>query len=279
MRLGAPVFNFHSAGEWADAHVRKGLGAAYWPLADNATAAERDAYLHAAQARHLVIAEVGIWNNLLDPDPARQEANILAAIQKLKLADAIGARCCVNISGSCSAIWDGPHPDNLTAKTFDAVVRITRRILDAAAPSRTFYTLEPMPWMYPCDLDSMQRLLAAVDHPRFGVHIDMCNLMNTPDKVFRNAELTRDWFAALGPRIRSIHAKDVRLHPRLTVHIDEALPGQGQFDFDELLRLAHALGDVPVMCEHLSAETDYDQAVAFFKSRAAALGLAFDFAQ
>jgi sugar phosphate isomerase/epimerase len=275
MRLGAPVFNFKTPEEWAAAHARKGLGAAYWPLGVDAPAAERDAFVRAAANQKLVIAEVGVWNNLLDPDPAKREANIQTSIAKLRLADVVGARCCVNISGSHSAQWDGPHPQNLTPETFDAVVRTTRRILDGAAPVNTFYTLECMPWMFPHDLDSMQRLLNAVGHPRFAVHLDMCNLMNMPEKVWRNAEHTRAWFAALGPRIRSIHAKDVLLHGRMTTHIDEVLPGRGQFDYAELLRCAHAQDDVPVMCEHLSTEAEYDEAVAHLQKVAASIGLTF----
>jgi len=275
MRLGAPVFNFNTPEEWAQEHIRKGLGAAYWPLPVEAPESTRDAYLRAAQNHGLAIAEVGVWNNLLDADPAKREANIQISIQKLRLADAVGARCCVNISGSLAAQWDGPHPGNLTPETFETVVNITRRILDEAAPAKTFYTLECMPWMYPHDLDSMQRLLDAVAHPRFAVHLDMANLMNMPEKVWRNAEHTRAWFNALGPRIRSIHAKDVILRTHMTTHIDEVLPGRGQFDFAELLRCAHAQDDVTVMCEHLSTEAEYGEAIAHLQKTAASAGLSF----
>ena len=267
LRIGAPVFNFTTPTEWAEQHTRKGLSAAYWPLPVDAGDAERNAFLQAAADHDILIAEVGVWNNPLHPDPVQRETNIRACIEKLRLADAVGARCCVNISGSRGDIWDAPHPANLTPETFDLIVATTRRILHEAAPAKTFYTLETMPWMYPCDLDSMQRLLDAVAHPAFAVHIDMCNLMNSPEKVYRNAEITRDWFNAFGPHIRCIHAKDLRLHPRLTVHIDEAIPGQGQFDFPQLLRCAAALGtDIPVMCEHLQTEAEYDQAAAYLKA-------------
>jgi len=275
MRLGAPVFNYTTPEEWAMAHARKRLGAAYWPLPVEAPADKRDAYLGAAQRHGLAIAEVGVWNNLLDPDPAKREANFQASVAKLRLADAVGARCCVNISGSLGAQWDGPHPGNLTLETFNAVVNITRRILDEAAPANTFYTLECMPWMFPHDLGSMLRLLDAVGHPRFAVHLDMANLMNMPEKVWRNAEHTRAWFDALGPRIRSIHAKDVILRTHMTTHIDETLPGRGQFDFAELLRCAHAQDDVSVMCEHLSSEAEYDEAAAHLHGVADSIGLPF----
>ena len=276
MRLGAPVFNFKTPAEWAREHVRKGYGAAYWPLPPCAPAAERDAFAGAAADHDIVIAEVGVWNNPLASDPAHREAAIRDCVAKLRVADAVGARCCVNIAGSRSPTsWMGAHPDNLTPETFDMIVRTTRRILDEAAPARSFYTLECMQWVFPCDVASMRRLLDAVAHPRFAVHLDMCNLTNMPERVFFNAQNTRAWFDAFGPLIRSIHAKDVVLRPEPTVHIDEALPGRGHFDFATLLQCASARGDIPVMCEHLATEAEYDEAAAHLRKVAASLGLKF----
>ena len=146
MRLGAPVFNFTNVAEWAAAHVRKNLSAAYWPLPDSATPDERDEFVRAAADHNIVIAEVGIWNNTLHADPAQREANIQTAIARLRTADAVGARCCVNISGTrMAATWDGPHIDNFSDETFDLVVATTRRIIDEAAPEREEDRDEPTP--------------------------------------------------------------------------------------------------------------------------------------
>jgi len=43
-------------------------------------------------------------------------------------------------------------------------------IIDAVQPTRTFYTLETMPWMYPDSPQSYLRLLQAVDRRQFAVH-------------------------------------------------------------------------------------------------------------
>ena len=52
------------------------------------------------------------------------------------LADAIGARCCVDIAGSFNPdSWFGPHPDNLSERFFDATVENARAIIDAVRPS------------------------------------------------------------------------------------------------------------------------------------------------
>jgi len=277
MRLGAPVFHFTTPEDWAKAHVSKGFGAAYWPLAEGAALKDENAFLQAARDHDLVIAEVGIWNNLLDRNPEKQEANIQYAIARLRTADRVGARCCVNISGSKGGFWDGPHPDNVLPQTFDEVVQITRRIIDEAAPEHTYYTLEPMPWMLPYDVQSLQRLMKAVDKKHFAVHVDMCNLVNSFEKVYRTGEMTKAFFEAFGPHIRSVHAKDTILQEkRLTLHIDEATPGQGVFDYETLLKECHKLGDIPVMAEHLENEAEYDKATGFLMAKAEELGFPFE---
>ena len=273
MRIGAPVWGHTDASSWARLHVERGLGAAYWPLGLEATPAEEAAYLQAAAEVGLVIAEVGVWNNLMDRDLQKREENIQTAIAKLRQADRVGARCCVNITGSLGDRWDAPHPQNLTEETFAQIVRTTQRIIDEASPTRTFYTLESMPWMYPHDIDSMQRLIDAIDRPAFAVHVDMVNLVNGFDKVYHTGAMTQAFFDQFGPLIRSVHAKDVILRDTLTLHIDEAIPGEGIFDFDTLLRATDALGDVPVMSEHLETEAQYAQAVSFLSERAKSLGI------
>ena len=153
-------------------------GAAYWPreIVDcGSENAEIDAFAQAAERHGLVIAEVGVWNNLLDADPRRQRENMEYAIGQLRLADRVGARCTINISGSRNPVhWDGPDARNLTEKTFDTIVDVTQQIIDTAKPRQAFYTVEPMPWLVPYDIPSQSRLIERVNRSRFVVHVDMC---------------------------------------------------------------------------------------------------------
>lgn len=280
MRIGAYIENFHNAEEWAQIHVQHGYGAAYWPFQTITYEAEDSViqtYIDAAERHRLVIAEVGAWCNVLDRNPEVSEKNIRYCIGQLKLADRVGARCCVNIVGSLHpSCWDGPHPDNLTDQTFDRIVKIIQRIIDEANPTRTYYTVEPMPWMYPCDIESMHRLIDAVNRPQFGVHVDMCNLINSYDKVYRSGEMTRRFFREFAPLIRSVHAKDTILEGTLTMHIHETIPGRGIFDHAALLEECSRLDpDLPVMAEHLQSEAEYVEATDFIKRKARELNLAF----
>jgi sugar phosphate isomerase/epimerase len=103
LRLGAPVSEPSGDPEsLARAHAAKGYRAAYCPSVDLADR-ERIRATAEAFARHdVVIAEVGRWVNLLDTDLAARRKNLATVTEGLALADAVGARCCVDIAGSFS---------------------------------------------------------------------------------------------------------------------------------------------------------------------------------
>ena len=173
----------------------------------------------------------------------------------LALADDLGARCCVNIAGSRGEKWDGPHAANLTGETFEMLVATVREIIDAVKPTRTFYTLETMPWMYPDTPESyLALLIKAIDRRGFAVHFDPVNLISSPQRYFDNAGLMRDFIAKLGRHIRGVHCKDIRIADKLTLHLDECRPGQGALDHATLFReLAKLDADIPVLMEHFAA--------------------------
>ena len=193
----------------------------------------------------------------------------------LELADRIGARCCVNIAGSRGRKWDGPCKDDLTEETFDMVVQTTRDIIDAVNPTRTFYTLETMPWMFPDSADSYVRLIRAMDRKAFGVHMDPANLVCSPQRYFNNADLIRECFAKLGPHIKSCHAKDIILREEFTVHLEEVRLGLGGLDYRTFLTELNALPpDTPLMLEHLPDEQEYALAAQHIREAADREGIA-----
>jgi sugar phosphate isomerase/epimerase len=253
----------------------KGYRAAGCPLSPDADDDTVRAYRDAAATADIVIAEVGAWSNPLSCDAAERRAAIEKCQQGLDLADRIGARCCVNIAGSRGPQWDGPDPRDLTEETFEMTVQSVRDIVDAVKPTATHYTIEMMPWMYPDSADSYLRLLEAVDRTQVAVHLDPVNIVNSPERFFRNADLIRECFAKLGPRIVSCHAKDTSLGTRLTVHLDEVRPGMGELDYGVFLNELNRLDpDIPLMLEHLPNEAEYDLAAQHIRSVAVENGVA-----
>lgn len=275
MRLGAPIHGqFASPEAWVAAVQQQGYRAAYCPVTLDADQATVEAYASAATAANIVIAEVGAWSNPLSPDSAIRDAAIERCIRSLDLAERIGARCCVNIAGSRGERWDGPHKDDLTKATFELIVETVQQIIDAVKPSRTFYTLEPMPYMYPDSIESYQRLIQAIDRPAFAVHFDPVNLINSPQLYYANGDFMRAFVDQLGPAIKSVHAKDTIIRQQLTVHIDEVRPGLGTLDYPALLHALSALDpDLPFMLEHLPSQEEYEAAAAYVRGVAAQEGI------
>jgi sugar phosphate isomerase/epimerase len=275
MRLGSPLRQtWDSPDGWIAAVRRHGFRTAHWPLDDDADAATVRAYADAARAADVVIAEIGCWSNTISPDDGTRAAALDLCKARLALADEVGARCCVTVAGSRGHGRDEPHPDNLSEATFALVVDTVREIVDAVAPRRTFFTLEPMPWSVPDSPDAYLDLLRAVDRPGFAVHLDPVNLVNTPAKYFGNAAFLRECFAKLGPHVKSVHAKDIVLGEELTVRLAEVRPGLGTLDYRVFLaEMARLDPDTPILVEHLTKDEEYAAAVAHIRSVAGELGL------
>ncbi len=275
MRLGGPIFGDSSTPDsWAETVKNHGYSAAFCPVDADTDDVTIDAYIEAAKKADIVIAEVGAWSNPISIDDAEREAALEKCRVQLALADRVGANCCVNIAGSRGPKWDGPHPDNLTDDTFDLIVESVRSIIDDVKPTRTFYTLEMMPWAYPDSADSYLRLIEAINRAQCAVHLDPVNIVNSPERYFRSGDLIRDCFAKLGPHMKSCHAKDITLANKLTVHLDETRPGLGRLDYATYLRELNRLApDVPLMLEHLPSAEEYALGAQHIRSVAAEVGV------
>ena len=189
----------------------------------------------------------------------------------------IGARCCVDIAGSYDpAIWYGPNPKNLSKEFFDATVENCRSIIDTVKPKRTKFTIEMMGWNLPDGPDTYLDLIKAVDRSAFGVHLDICNGVNSPVRFYQNTRFIQDCFQKLGPHIASCHAKDLKWIVELNVHFQEVIPGRGQIDYQAYLNgLAALPSEVPLMLEHLKTAEEYDEGKQYIKRVGKEIGVSF----
>lgn len=268
MRLSGPLPTKPSSPEeWVNSVKSFGYSGAYAPLSPDVDDATVSAYALAARRANIVIGEVGAWCNPISPDPVQAASALDKCVATLDFAERIGARCCVNITGSRdSERWDAPHWENFSKETFDMIVETTRKIVDAVNPKRTFYTLETMPWIFPSSPDEYLDLLYAIDRPGVAVHLDPVNMINTPKMAFRSGEFIRECFAKLGSRIKSCHAKDIAIQKKLTVHLDECRPGTGLLDYPVFLRELSKLDPDTTLClEHLS-DAEYPLAAEYLRT-------------
>jgi sugar phosphate isomerase/epimerase len=278
IRLGGPLFlKSEDPRELAREHRRLGYSAAYCPPAEVGDSTRVSAIREAYRAEHVVIAEVGAWKNMLDPDPETRKANLAYVTERLALADAVAARCCVDIAGSYNPkVWYGPHPKNFSREFFEATVENCRKVIDAVKPRHTFFTIEMMGWAIPHGPDSYLELIKAVDRRAFAVHLDVCNGVNSPERFYENSRFIAECFQKLGRWIVSCHAKDLEWIPEMNIHFVEVVPGRGSIDYREYLRqLARLPVDAPLMLEHLKTPEEYEEGKQYILRTGAAAGVLF----
>jgi len=278
IRLGGPIFlKSDDPSDLSREHRRLGYSAAYCPAVELKDTDRIRSIQNAFAKENVVIAEVGAWVNLLDPDTAKRRANLEYVTSRLALADAVGARCCVDIAGSYNPdYWYGAHPKNLSKEFFDATVENCRHLIDTVKPTRTRFTIEMMPWSVPNGPDSYLQVIKAVDRKAFGVHMDVCNAVNSPERFYNNGALIDELFNKLGPWIASCHAKDLAWIPEYNMHFQEVAPGRGVIDYKAYLRNLAALPvDAPLMLEHLKTAEEYDEGRAYIQRNAAEIGVTF----
>ena len=254
--------------EWALKHKALGLETVVFPVSCLDGEETITAYKKAADDAGLTIAEVGVWRNTLAAAPEERERWTDYAIRQLRMADAIGAACCVNVVGTpYGPRWDGGYRDNFSPELWDMAVGMIRRIIDAAKPVCTKFCIESMPWMIPSSPDEYLRLIEDVDRAEFGTHLDVVNMITTPRRYFYNEEFLEECFQKLHGTIVSCHLKDIRLKPEYTFQLEECAGGEGALDLKHYASLASAEAPhMPMIIEHLSTDEEYVASVKYVKS-------------
>lgn len=278
MRLGACVYYKGTDPEqYALAHVKKGYGAAIAPdWLSIERPKELEAFKKAMKKHDVVIAEVGVWNNPLHSNKEEAEKNIRLMVERLRLAEELEARTCVNILGTKqTASWFGPHADNYSEEFFNESVAVSQYVIDEVKPDRTKLSFEMMPY---CFLDSPEeylRFLNAIDRKATGVHLDICNNINSPRRFYNNTSYIKHTFELLRDKVVTLHLKDIALKAdSLTVAFEEVLFGTGGMDCVTWMReIAKLPADTPAILEHLETEAQYDMAMKAAVEFAESVGL------
>ena len=272
MYLGISSSLAHTSPEdWAAKHKALGLKTVNFPVDCRAGEEKIMAYKKAADAAGLTIAEVGVWRNTLAADPAERQQWIDYAVDQLKMADRIGARCCVNVTGTpYGPRWDGGYRENFSEELWTMAVKMIQEIIDRAQPQNTKFSIESMPWMIPSSPDEYVRLMEEVNRPAFGAHLDVVNMITSPERYFFNDRFLAECFTKLKGQICSCHLKDINLKEEYTFQLQECACGKGSLNIELYEKLASAEDPaMPMIIEHLTSDEEYIESVEYVKKRLA----------
>ncbi len=267
MRLGtsSPLVT-DTAEHWAQYQIELGCRTVVFPVQSDEDEKKIIEYKEAADRAGLSIAEVGIWRNALSKDPSEKKKNMDYCVEQLRLADYVGARCCVNVAGTIGEIWDGAYKENFSEELRKETINMVREIIDRADVKNTYFTLEPMPWMIPTGPKDYLKLIDEVDRDRFSVHMDVINMINSIERYFNAKEFVDECAETLGTRIRSCHIKDVHLSSEFTLRFEECAPGCGEFPLRYYAQKMNEIdNDMPMILEHLNTNEEYLKYLAYLK--------------
>ncbi|MDF2906351.1 MAG: hypothetical protein K0R34_1672 [Herbinix sp.] len=275
MRVGGDIKkSYQNPEDWVKLVKEYRYSAVITPISHDTSKEERHAYREAARLNDIVIGEVGIWRNTMSTNPEEAKSNIEYSKHRLALAEELGANCCVNIVGARGEMWDGFYEDNYSEDVYAMIIDISREIIDSVKPTRTFFTLEPMPWMMPDSPDSYLKLIRDIDRTAFAVHLDYTNMINCPERFLKRNAFIQECFTKLGPYIKSVHAKDVIMEKEYPCVIREVMPGKGVVDFKKVAHLCEKLGkDTTVFVEHLDTHEEYMEAAGHIRRTAEQEGI------
>lgn len=270
MLLGVSSSLAHnSPEEWAKKHKSLGLKCVNFPVDYTSGKETYMSYKNAADKEGLIIAEVGVWKNTLDANPTERDKWTNYAINQLKMADEIGALCCVNVAGTPHGPrWDGGYRENFSKETWQDIVKMVQEIIDTAKPKKAKYSIESMPWMVPSNPQEYAKLIEDVNRSEFGAHLDVVNMITSPEKYFFNDNFLRECFSILKGQIHSCHLKDILLKQEYTFQLQECACGQGTLDLELFAELANKENpEMPMIIEHLNTDDEYLASIKYVQNR------------
>ena len=218
------------------------------------TAAECRRIADAYRSHGLDIHSIGVYTNLIEPDPAEREKNIRYFADMMRVANDMGVRILATECGSVMVPGKGRDLSaSLSEEGYPRLVEATRKLADLAAAHDVVLVFEPYFQDLLGSATATRYFIEEMNHPRIRAQLDPANLLphNTLEEMF----------AALGPYIAALHAKDRKLHVTRGV-----AAGEGDVDYPKFIALARQhCPHVPLIIEYVTPET-YKAALAHLRS-------------
>lgn len=220
----------------------------------------------AAFARQNVgIAVLGCYINLVHPDAAVRQQEILRFKRYLRLARDFGCP----VVGTEAGSWSGgiaDHPHNRSEEAFAILLDNLADLEREARACDVTIALEAAAPYVIADADSMLRALDALPSGHLGIIYDPVNLLNAANHT-QHEVLFDDFLDRLGPRMLAMHVKDYC--PTEGGGMQVLPSGKGLVDYAYLLRRARKFApDLPVIMED-NCLADMDESLAYLRRMAA----------
>ena len=206
------------------------------------------------------IHSMGVYTNLIHPDPTERKANLAYFEAMMQVGRAMGVRTLVTEAGHYLADKPAAVPYDFREDVWKTMVATGKQLAALAERHEVTVLFEAFYRGFFATAKRTRLFLQEVGSPRLRALLDPANLLELND--------LEEMFQQLGPWIDCLHAKDRKLH------VDRGVPaGQGDLDYRKFVALAaeHA-PHAPLILEYVGL-ADYKQAMAHLQAAAQAVGV------
>jgi sugar phosphate isomerase/epimerase len=199
--------------------------------------------IRAAFAGHGVrIGAVSGTFNMIDPDPARLQANIASYPTLLAWCRALGCDVVTACTGTRNpgSMWRH-HPDNGRPEAWSDLRRTLAQVLPEAEARGVTIAFEPEVVNVIDTAAKAQRLIEEVQSSRLRLVMDPANYFH-PEMLAHMDEVLDDIFRRVGAYIVFAHAKDVRPPEPGGTECIRPAAGTGVLDYPRYLHLLRQSG-------------------------------------
>jgi len=202
----------------------------------------------------LSIHSIGVYTNLIHPDPAERKANLAYFEAMMKVGAHMNVRTFITEAGH---YLDPDHPAppveyHFQEAVWKMMVGVGKELARMADEYDATVLFEPFHRGFLAGAKRTRVYLDELGSPRMRALLDPANILEVND--------LNEMFEQLGPRIDCLHAKDRKLH------VDRGVPaGQGDVDYRQFVTLAaRHTPNAPLVLEYVGAK-DYQQALAHLR--------------
>jgi sugar phosphate isomerase/epimerase len=198
----------------------------------------------------IAIHSLGVYTNLIHPDPAERAANLDYFAAMMRVAAAMQVKYLITEAGHYHPEGPPPRvPHHFQEEVWNKMVATGKQLAQLADAHNVTVLFEPFFRGFLASAKRTRVFLEEVDSPHIRALLDPANLLEVDD--------VQEMFDQLQPWIDCLHAKDRKLH------VDRGVPaGQGDLDYRRFVTLAaECTPHAPLILEYVGPD-DYLQARA-----------------
>ena len=212
---------------------------------------------------HMDLVQFGIGYSecLFDPEKSVRSSLLKKIYQGIETSTELDSFACLIRTGSLNAKGSyAPSKSNLTLDAKNQLIETLSLITSKAEKEGVNVVIETHALTIMGTPEINQEVINEIGSNNLSVVMDYVNHFQNLEHVFNNRDRIHHIFSLMNPISILGHCKDIIISPGLVLHIDEAIPGEGELDLGLALKLWHeAHPDGYMLLEHLPYE-DYPQA-------------------